>query len=438
MSLLESLIATGGEAPLLDSLSFDLPPASTAVVDRKQGLRAYPTSASTLSPGQTKTCRIRLGGNDFVNPESVRLQFTVTNLDTALAIYPVAGPWGAWAQVRLISGGVELDNIPAYNRHHDLHGYELMGFNEQWNEGIYGFGGSWNNQPNIIHTDTTHAHLDSAINPRPVNGVIAPNGASITVSHKLLLSLFTAGKMIPVRYAPLELELTLGDRLDFALTGGSTNYSISNIQLIYDASVLDEAVQESFYKALLSNHVLNIPCQNFYQVVQTIPAGSTSFSFTVVRAFSRLSHVWITFRKTGARTNEFIYPGPLAVDETDEGENPVFTADDALTVRLSCGPKNWPDYAPVSTIQEHFMMLQKCLPHAPNMDRGLFTGNLFTSCFDLRRTPGDPSSALSTRSGDLLRCEFKNMLANSANECWVSLWSFGVCAVRESGVTLLD
>ena len=79
MTTLESMIAVAGEAPLADSLDFSLPPASTSVVDRKQHVRAYPTSASTLTPTTTRTVRIRLGGDEFINPNSVRLQYTIVN-----------------------------------------------------------------------------------------------------------------------------------------------------------------------------------------------------------------------------------------------------------------------------------------------------------------------------------------------------------------------
>ena len=74
MSALESLIATAGEAPLQYFLDFSLPPSSTAVVDRHQHVKAYPTSASTLTPTGTRTFRIRLGGDDFIDPMSIRLQ----------------------------------------------------------------------------------------------------------------------------------------------------------------------------------------------------------------------------------------------------------------------------------------------------------------------------------------------------------------------------
>jgi len=64
MSALDSMLAVAGEAPLLQDLNFSLPSSSSAIVDRKSHVRAYPTSASNLNPTTgTKTCRIRLGGD---------------------------------------------------------------------------------------------------------------------------------------------------------------------------------------------------------------------------------------------------------------------------------------------------------------------------------------------------------------------------------------
>ena len=181
MSALESLISAGGEAPLMQSLSFDLPPGTTAVVDRKQGVRAYPTSASSLQIGGTRTCRIRLGGNDFVDPSTVRLQFVVTNTHASNSLAPACGPWGVWGQVRLLSGGVELDNLPYYSRFHQMHGWHLLTMEQQYAEAVFGWGGS------VDETDN---------NSHPRMGSLAP-GTSITVSHRLNLSLFTAGKALP-------------------------------------------------------------------------------------------------------------------------------------------------------------------------------------------------------------------------------------------------
>ena len=114
MSALESLILTSGEAPLLDSLDFSLPPSSTAVVDRRQHVKAYPTSASSLTPTATRTFRIRLGGDDFIDPSSIRLQYTVRNLDGTNALARLTGPWGLWSLVyrnRLILASHHLQRL---------------------------------------------------------------------------------------------------------------------------------------------------------------------------------------------------------------------------------------------------------------------------------------------------------------------------------------
>jgi hypothetical protein len=430
MSALESLIAAGGEANLLESLSFDLPPASTAIVDRKQGCRAFPTSASTLVPNGTKTCRIRLGGNDFVDPSTIRIMYTLTNTDGSKILCPAVGPWGPFGLVRLLSNGTEIDNIPSYHRFHELHGWRLLTTEQQAAEAVYG----WHSAANGT--------------PHPTPGQL-PASASITCSFKPLLSILTAGKMLPLRYAPLELELTLAAATDWLNANNyaptpataSTSYSISNIQLYYDSVMLDEAVQESFYKALLSNRVLSIPCQQYWQVVQTIPAGSTSYTFSVVRAFSRLTHVWITFRTAnGLVSQEFAIPTVQNTAMTGTWTaNPNFTTDmPAPSVRLSIGPKNIPDYQPVTTVQEHFWMLQKSLPATPYLDRKDFASNTFVSVFDLQRTPGDATSAMSTRSGDQIRIDIKGLTADIATECWVTLWAMAVMSVREQGITLLD
>ena len=428
MSALESLIATSGEAPTMDSLDFSLPPANTAVVDRRQHVRAYPTSASTLTPTGTRTVRIRLGGDDFVDSSSVRIQYTINETASVSGkkLVPFCGPWGAWSQVYLRSNGVELDNIPQYGRFHQQYGWNQLGMLEQYGEaGICGMGGSW---------------VDGTPNT-PAMGTIAVGG-SYTVIHKVHVSMFNSGKYLPVRYMPLELEMTLNssaaDWLNAASGANSTSYSISNIQLIYDAYILDESVQESFYKALLANRALSIPTMTVYQVVQSIPAGSTTFSFSAVRAFSRLSHVWLTFRAAGNRSCEFFNPTTL----TGTGATPALADGGCPTARLSIGPHYWPDPQPNSSIPELFYQLQKSLPNIPKIGRDVFaaqTANTgaFTILFDVRKVPHDPTSSISTRSGDLLRVDLQNLTANLVTECWLTMFAFSVTGVRESGCTLL-
>ena len=89
-------------------------------------------------------------------------------------------------------------------------------------------------------------------------------------------------------------------------------------------------------------------------------------------------------------------------------------------------------------MSEHWLMLQKALPGVPYLDRADFMAQTFVSAFDLRRVPGDPTSALSTRSGEMLRVDIKNITADVSQSVIVTLMAYSVVSVREAGITLLD
>ena len=121
------------------------------------------------------------------------------------------------------------------------------------------------------------------------------------------------------------------------------------------------------------------------------------------------------------------------------GANPLFNQDmPCPSIRLSIGPMNIPDGQPCTTLQETYWNLAKTLPATPYIDRKDFASNTFVSVFDLRRTPGDPTSSLSTRAGESIRIEIKNMTADVATKVWVDCWAFSVVSIRESGITVLD
>jgi hypothetical protein len=311
---------------------------------------------------------------------------------------------------------------------------------QQASEACFGWASAWPDQ------------RVAGYGPHPNQGYLAP-GASLTVSFKPLLSVFTSGKAIPFRYMPLDWEGTLcpaGDWTnvnDYAnpVAVASRTYAISDIQFIYDSLVLDEAVQESFYKSLLSNRVLSIPTTQFVQITTTIAPGATSFSTNLVRAFSRLSHVWVTFcGPAGDNTQlatSFVNPTTQDAQLVASWKlRPRFGAEQAcVSARLSIGPLNVPDPSPAGpNMQELFWMLQKALPATPYLDRADFAAQTFVIPFDLRRTPGDPTSALSTRSGDLVRLDIKNMTADVAQTCIITMWSMAVVSIREQGITLLS
>lgn len=422
MSSLDSLIAQAGEAPLAMGLNYELPPTNTAVVSRRQHVRAYPTSASSLSVAGTRTARIRLGGDDFLDTSSVRLMYTIKNLEDK-ALKPAGGPWTCWAQVFLRSQGVEMDNQPNYGRFHQQFYFDHLSMAEQYGEaGLCGVHGSW-------------GQIDTI---QPQMGFVKANG-SYTVMHKLGLSAFESGKLWPLRYAPLELECTLADKESWLAVNStaSATWEIQNIQLLYDTMLLDESVISSFYSALLANRTLSVPFMTAYSTTYPIPDGSTSISVSSVRAFTRLSHIYVTFRKAGAKNASFICPRLQPADSNVPQPTLVDTA--GPTARLSIGGSNWPDSQPNSSIVEQFYQFQKALaPRIPNIDREVFQTSAYCLAWNLQRTPGDPTTSISTRSGDLVRIDIQGMEAGVASEMHVTMFAFSVCAIRESGVSILN
>ena len=429
MSSLESLLAVAGESTLLQSLDYSIPSTSSAVVSRKQHVRAYPTSGSTLSPTGTKTCRIRIGGDAFVDSSSVRLMFTISNKDGAKLLKPFGGPWCCFDSVRLLSQGVEIDNYPHYGRHHELFGWNLLPYQEQWGEAaVCGMGGSF---------VTTSDELSSN---EPNVGRI-PAGDGYTVIHKLHCSLFNQKKALPIRLMPLELELTLAQVADWIDTTSTYSqvYTIDNIQLMFDELILDESVSNSFYKSLLSNHALTIPYLGATQTTHIIPTGSTSLDLSATRAFSKLDSIWITFRNTSlAKNTTFMQP---AIPATGTGQTP--SLEDGVpkwcpTLRVSIAGMNIPDGQPAASIPEHYYMMCKALGYTPNLTRDKFTGDCFVMCCDLKRVIGDHGTAMSTRSGDNVRISLTGLNTAVANEVNITLFHYGIVALRESGVSVLN
>jgi hypothetical protein len=91
--------------------------------------------------------------------------------------------------------------------------------------------------------------------------------------------------MPPLCFAPPVLELSLSFAENWCFTGetnsdSSGTFSVSDIQLYYDASAIDDFVSEEFSRALMMNKHMAIPILCFHQVVQAIPPRSTNHSFS--------------------------------------------------------------------------------------------------------------------------------------------------------------
>jgi hypothetical protein len=337
------------------------------------------------------------------------------------------GPWTCFSSVRLLLGGTEIDNIDQYGRWHEW-SYLTLPWNDQWAEqAVCGWGGSLDAATGLLREG------------QPIAGEVQP-GEKITVLMKLNLSLFNSAKLLPVRFMPLELHLTLANSADWLNmdTGTySTSFALTGFQCVYDQCVLDEGISNSLYQSLLNSRILSLPIVRAHMFSRSIAGGATTVDLSVQRAYSKVSAIIVTFSGDDEQNVDFRCPSASA---TTNGAMPGL--DDGApwcpSIRVSLGGKNFPDPQPLDNIALYYHQLVKALGYSPNLSRDDFTGDSFCAFFDFKRVPFDHGSAISTRSGDLIRIEIKNMTANRVTKAHVVVLSYGSLAVRESGVAILD
>ena len=68
----------------------------------------------------------------------------------------------------------------------------------------------------------------------------------------------------------------------------------------------------------------------------------------------------------------------------------------------------------------------------------LWNNTQFIAAFPVERVPKHPLSGISTRSGDLARFTFKNMVADRVQRMYIHLLSYQIVTVSGSGVSVLD
>ncbi|CAE7317175.1 unnamed protein product [Symbiodinium microadriaticum] len=355
---------------LTQSLDYKLATSNVNYVQSRRDVQYYPSSLSTFTPTTSRVARIPLtSGMDFIDPESVKIAFRIRNNNTdADGLFPgTIEPSCFIKRVQLYSNGQRTDDISEYGRSCYL--YSLLKPQEWYNQrGLEGF---WQDPGG-------HAVEIPAGEYREV--LMAPT----------LIGLFQCGKMLPPQLN-LVLELEFAEAADaLRPAGGTTDFSIENVRVLASQVTLDSALQESFNKVLLSGRSLIFSYPTMHTQVSNVPAGVTSHNVTVARAYTKLMGAFVTFRQLSDSEGEcknLEYPG-----------NPITS------------PAEF----------HHFLEVMGGIRNMRIVDH-LYSNDQFIAAFPTERVPKHPLSGISTRSGDLARFTFKNMLADRVERMYIHL-----------------
>ena len=448
-------IANGIEDKLIDGLSFKLNPGASYVVDRRS-VTYHPQGSNIYKPSAgTKLIRIVLTGDNWLDPSTFRVMFDVNNDDTTAdkELRVVGGPWCFFRRMRVLCAGQLVEDIMDYNRIHEMM-HILIANESRDNDAAEAFGNLW----------TKDSNSDN------FRGI--PGGQKLTVLFKPLSGILNQNKMLPIRYAPVTLELELvddanepiisalkstDDSNDFKATNTSTAWSLTNVQVKVDVCTLDNALDNSYAQHLLSGKSLPISYNTFVSQMQTI-AGQDAPSINVSRALTRLKSVFITLTKdlsaSGTRTapehpglkpwNDFFSP----MWDSNYGGVWAHDSNGEFEFQLQIGSKLFPEY-PIRSHNEAFYQLKKTLGvqasavHNFDVTASQYRSNRFILGTDCEKVLDAGFTGLNTRAGDLMTVKFKYASkgtnnANLADRLHIVLHSDQIMEIRDTGVQVFD
>ena len=379
---------------LIDNLSFKLNKGSSYITDRR-AVSFWPTGSNVYKVDSgNRVLKIHLNAEDnsWLDPQSVMLFFTVENGDKALdrKVRPISNPYSFFRRFRLLMGNTVIEDFDNFNRVSHMFS-KLMNDGARDNEDAIGFGYRYDDYETKTQIDAINVNngvigavadvnaLRDEVNAQ-LAGLTASGSLStkydasnikgfnnkMTVGFNPLCGLFSQFKYIPLKYAPITLELELVNSITEPIiiqTGTGTDagdfpdgtvaqpqntsnmWEINNVHLNCDICHLDNNLNNAYVEHLLGGKSLPITMTTYITQQQTV-AGYSQLDIQVIRSVSKLVGVFITFNKDpvdAVGANEYFHKEftrfyhPMI--NNDEAVNGFYNPDLDLEFQIQLGSK---------------------------------------------------------------------------------------------------
>ena len=212
-------------------------------------------------------------------------------------------------------------------------------------------------------------------------------------------------KYLPLRYAPIEIELSLSDATEPVVSEQLGNFTTANTSFLYniencmfkcDVCTLDNALDNTYVSHLLSGRSLNIVYNTFISNIQTILSNDSQVN--VSRSVSKLKSIFLSLEKdfvAGSDRKKFssrhwnnLY-SPMAVD-TNTAYTTHREAFEIENIQFQVGAFLMPQY-PIRSHAECYYSLKKSSGIAANslhgidMDGNESRNDKFIVCIDCEK-----------------------------------------------------
>ena len=415
---------------LVDGLSYQLKPGAS-YVQRREFATWFPQGSDTYSSTTgVKVIKIRLSGDTWLDPSTVRLMFDITNTHAADDITFISGPHCFFRRLRILAGGTCIEDIDNYNKIHEMFS-TFQTTDVRHNDDIEGM---------VSYKDTlghTHTYLGLEI---------LAAGQKITMGMKLCSGILNQDKMLPIRYCPLEIELELVNHPSDSVKEAAPSWTLSNVQLKADTITLDSALQNSYASHLLEGKSLNINFQTY--VAQEQVVTNWDFSINISRAASRLKAIFISLMGNLANVNlkEFnTFWHPMGDQGALAGR---YRKDFEFETQVQIGSKVYPSNMPIRSVSEAFCQLRKTLGvhsssfHALDVTPAEYRSFAHIQAIDLEKMIGSSFTGENTRDGSLMTVKIKaqdaGAMPSNPTKITTCIITDNILEIRDTGVVVFD
>ena len=344
-------MAESGEAQI-DGLDFSLPTTRMAVTSRRF-INVFPSGSNVYNATSgNKVIRFNISADDnqFLDLSSVRMFAILENKDGNANHYlrPIGGLHSFFSRYTCNVGGQQVQDIIEYNRHCEL--YDCFkskdvrdmddienGANPRWDsdyhqmatglenivnptaDGEINGAGTGRATVNLAGDRNDFGRIDARYTRHSLSG-IKPNG-KMRLSHKPCCGLLGSNYMLPLRYAPLQLEFTIvqngndpivvpqgdegttateNDRNGWYFQSGntSTQWEINSVIIRAEMVQLDNTIANNFVSHLLNGGSLKMVIPMYHTITQSFSAGGGEITMQIVKSASKLTGAFITLYRT--------------------------------------------------------------------------------------------------------------------------------------------
>ena len=341
----ESVYQSQGEA-LVPQLSYRMPQDAARYMISRREISSFP-SGNSFGPAGVRTMRIDLGGGGagFADLSSLAIQMTFHNDDAAKSLTPLTcGAHCLVNRIRLYCSGTLVEEVQYAGR--ITEGLErFLPEDKRENLAAMGFGKA----------------SGSFTAGNPVATSIVASGSKKIIYQPSVLGMVQQKCYIPlfaVTNGSIQLEIELSNADDAVVTAAdgsnSVAWHLSDVRAHMDVFQCSHDMTESLVKHIASGKTLLLPFRGTSVTSQAV-ASSGDISVHVSRAFSRLTHVAVSFMgaTTGTRS--------LHLKETNDYFSSNYnggTIQDTITARLQIGDYSKPDSALNCTTNMYRVALQ--------------------------------------------------------------------------------